>query len=75
MEGPTPPFRSCNFFFLESRNVLEGEHERGGIRVGLWKAFMEKLSFTRNASEFSSKFYELVYRSDTKLWIKGFNLK
>ena len=26
-----------------------------------------KQEFTRNASEFSSKFYELVYRSDTKL--------
>ena len=31
-----------------------------------WKIIINR-NFTRNASEFSSKFYELVYRSDTKL--------
>ena len=42
-----------------------------------WKALENyyKQEFSRNASEFSSYFYELVYKSGFKLWIKGFKLK
>ena len=39
-----------------------------------WKALENYYNqeFSRNASEFSSYFYELVYKSGFKLWLKGF---
>ena len=39
-----------------------------------WKALENyyKQEFSRNACEFSSYSYELVYKSGFKLWLKGF---